>query len=110
MSFLNYIKEFYNSLEISDKLIDWVRVNRWAIFVVIFFIAMWGLLLVSNVRNVNTLIVEIRQLEKQSKLIENQNERYLYEIVNLQSAERIIKIAEEQLYMEQSPKAPDILK
>jgi cell division protein FtsL len=84
--------------------------HRWSLFVLIIFISVWGLVLVLNVRNVDTLLVEIRVLEKQSRDLENLNERYIYEIVNLQSAERIIKIAEEQLYMEQSQKAPDILK
>ncbi|MDT3740594.1 MAG: hypothetical protein RO257_13965 [Candidatus Kapabacteria bacterium] len=110
MSILNKVKEFYKSLEISDLLIEWVRANRWSIFIVIILVALWGLLLVSNVRNINTLLVDIRNLEKQSRQIENLNERYMYEIVKLQSAERIIKIAEEELNMEQSPKAPDILK
>lgn len=110
LSILNKIKNFFNSLELSDLLVGFVRVHRWTIFILIFLASLWVLLMVTNVRNINSLLVEIRALEKKSKQIENQNERYIYEIVKLQSAERIIKIAEEQLNMEQSPKAPDILK
>ncbi len=110
MSIFNYFKEFNKSLDLSDKFIEWIRKNRWGLMLTIVIISAWGLVLVLNVRNVDTILVEIRELEKESRDIENLNERYLYEIVNLQSAERIIKIAEEQLNMEQSQKAPDILK
>jgi len=110
LSILSKIKEFYNSLELSELLIEFVRGHRWTIFIFIFFASLWVLLLVTNVRNINALLVDIRALEKKAKILENQNERYIYEIVKLQSAERIIQIAEEQLNMEQSPKAPDILK
>lgn len=110
MSILSKIKNFYISLELSEILVEFVRANRWTIFIFIFFASLWVLLLVTNVRNINSLLVDIRTLEKQSKELQNMNERYMYEIVKLQSAERIIQIAEEQLNMEQSPKAPDILK
>lgn len=104
------LKEFFESLSISDLLVEWVRAKRWTLFVVIILVSLWGLVLILNVRNINTLLVEIRFLEKKSRRIENLNERYIYETVKLQTAERIIKIAEEELNMEQSPKAPDILK
>lgn len=110
MSFISKIKDFFKSLELSNILVEFVRVHRWTIFILIFLISIWFILLVSNVRNINAVLVDIRNLEKQSKELQNVNERYMYEIVKLQSAERIIKIAEEQLNMEQSPKAPDILK
>lgn len=110
MSFISKIKDFFKSLELSNILVEFVRIHRWTIFILIFLISIWFILLVSNVRNINAVLVDIRNLEKQSKELQNINERYMYEIVKLQSAERIIKIAEEQLNMEQSPKAPDILK
>ncbi len=91
-------------------MVEFVRNHRWLIVVLVALASIWFLLLVTNVRSVNKLLVDIRQLEAQSQKLDNINERYLYEIVKLQSAERIIQIAEEQLNMEQSPKAPDILK
>ncbi|MBX3043814.1 MAG: cell division protein FtsL [Candidatus Kapabacteria bacterium] len=110
MSILNKIRQFIISLELSELLIEFVRIYRWIIFIVIFVASLWVLLLVTNVRNINSLLSDIRQLEKESGRLENLNERYLYEIVKLQSADRIIHLAEEQLNMEQSQKAPDILK
>ncbi|GAB1371507.1 hypothetical protein MASR1M45_15690 [Candidatus Kapaibacterium sp.] len=110
MSKVNHIKEFFQSLSLSDALLDWVRAYRFVLLFVILGSALWFLIMIVNVRNINSLIGEIRELEKSSRKLDNINERYMYDIVNLQTAERIIKIAEEQLYMEQSQKAPDILK
>ncbi|MDX9791175.1 MAG: hypothetical protein WC313_06730 [Candidatus Kapaibacterium sp.] len=110
MSLVSNFRQFIESLAISDKMVEFVRNHRWLIVVLVALASIWFLLLVTNVRSVNKLLVDIRQLEAQSQKLDNINERYLYEIVKLQSAERIIQIAEEQLNMEQSPKAPDILK
>jgi cell division protein FtsL len=110
VSLVSNFRQFIESLAISDKMVEFVRNHRWLIVVLVALASIWFLLLVTNVRSVNKLLVDIRQLEAQSQKLDNINERYLYEIVKLQSAERIIQIAEEQLNMEQSPKAPDILK
>ena len=64
---------------------------------------------VYNVISINRLAEEIRHLEKQEKRVEFRKRMFEAEVIKLQSAERICKIAEEKLHMVKSEEFPTIL-
>ena len=85
---------------------NWLNLNRWAIFLFIILISLSAILYVKNVRALTNQLKEIRQLEKMEKSLSNGNKIINSRIKQLESPERIIKIAEEKLNMEISLKAP----
>lgn len=64
---------------------------------------------VNNVLAINKIAEEIRNLEKQEKRIEFRKRLVEAEVIKLQSAERICKLAEEKLNMIKSDAFPLII-
>jgi cell division protein FtsL len=89
---------------------EWVRVNRWFLFILIIIASISMIMIVSNVRGINLLLVEIHSLEKKELEVRNVNERLVSQIIALESAERIISIAEQNIGMIRSEIAPKVLK
>lgn len=90
----------------KEFLKNWLNLNRWAIFLFIILISLSAILYVKNVRALTNQLKEIRQLERMEKSLSNGNKIINSRIKQLESPERIIKIAEEKLNMEISLKAP----
>jgi len=74
-----------------------------------FFVSLFLILLVINVRNVNQMLVEKRLMEKNLEKIKNQNAQLYSKIVYLESAQRIIPYAENNLNMILPNDAPKII-
>lgn len=74
-----------------------------------FFVSLFLILLVINVRNVNQMLVEKRLMEKNLEKIKNQNAQLYSKIIYLESAQRIIPYAENNLNMILPNDAPKII-
>jgi hypothetical protein len=68
------------------------------------------IILVINVRNINEILVTKRSLEKEIKIIKDNNAQLHSKIIQLQSAERIIPFSENKLNMYLPQDAPRILR
>ncbi len=113
MGFFKTLFDFKRGPEEPENLInikEWVRLNRWMLFFFIVVAALALILIVSNVRNINNLLTEIRQLEKTEKEIKNYNLRLNAQIIQLEAPDRIIPIAETNLQMSIPTSAPKELK
>ncbi len=88
---------------------NWVRLNRWLVF--LFFVSTSSLMIfyVNNVLVVNQLTKEITQLQRSKLRLENQNNMLLKEITHLESAQRICPMAE-SMNMIRGKKAPKVIK
>lgn len=85
------------------------KLNRWVVFILIFFLAAMTIVYVDNVVKINSLLKEIYQLEQKSDALRIENELLKTEINILQSPERIIKIAQEELGMKKPTSPPEHL-
>ncbi len=113
MSFIKNLFDFRKGPDEPENLInikEWVRLNRWLLFFFIVVSAAALVLIVSNVRNINELLSDLRKLEKTEKEIKNVNLRLNAQIIQLESPERIIPIAENYLMMTIPETAPLELK
>lgn len=86
--------------------VDRIKTNRWAAFGLLALAALFTIAYIDNVIKVNKLMVEVQQLEHQNEEIRTSNELLNAKLIELQSAERITKIAEEKLGMIKPSKAP----
>ncbi|MFC2130952.1 septum formation initiator family protein [Bacteroidota bacterium] len=83
--------------------------GRWSVFGLVFIGAMITLLYVDNVMRVDDFLEDIRKLKKKKDLIMNRNELLKTRLNDLQSPDRITKIAEEKLGMIKIDTPPEIL-
>lgn len=97
-------------LKDNHEIRDWVRDNRWILFIGLLAAAIATVILVINVRSMNELLVEKQKLSKNLEEIEVYNKELSAKIIELESADRIIPMAETQLNMKQPDHAPKILK
>ena len=83
--------------------------NRWSIFALVVVSAMSTVLYVSNVIGVKKLLVESDVLQRRIDSLRTVNESLRTESYRLQSADRITRIAQEQLGLIPPPQAPTVL-
>lgn len=88
----------------------WVRLNRWFLAGAIAFMAVFTIFMVNNVRSVNSLLTDIGKLEDRKQILEDENKLIRSEILRLESADRIIPLAETKLKMKSAGRAPKKLK
>lgn len=100
--FLN--SEFYTFCKV------WLNLNRWGVFLYLIFAASTVVFFVYNVRKVNMLLAEIRLLNKTKIELQGKNKILEVKLVELQSPERINKIAIEQLGFIKAIEAPYYVK
>jgi len=96
-------------MKLSSQIAEWIRDNRWMVLVFIIVAAASSVVFVSNVRNINALLIENRDLEKQANVLRDRNKRLQSETIHLQSPERIINFATEKLDMVAPDVAPEII-
>ena len=88
---------------------EWIKINRWSVFAMVVFSAVATIFYISNVIRVNNLLEQNQELKKELMSLRNANELLNSKVIELQSAERITKIAEERLGMIKPTKAPEII-
>jgi cell division protein FtsL len=98
--FSKYMSKAFNKEANRMTLLNWILSKRWFLFILLITSAIFLILLVNNVRRVNSIMVENRIIEADIYEIENINARLYSKIVELESAERIIPYAETHLQME----------
>lgn len=90
--------------------IVWIRKNRWKLFLIIFILAVFIIAMVSNVKTINRQLSKVRKMEHVLNSLSNQNKILKSEISELESPERIIKIATEKLNMKTNTNLPKKIK
>lgn len=97
--------------EISSlKVKDWIKINRWIVFLLVVASAVTTIFYISNVLAVNDLLEHTQKLEKQVQELRTSNELLNAKVIQLQSAERITSIAEQKLFMQKPLKAPELVR
>lgn len=94
---------------IADIIEDRIKFNRWTAFFMLILAALITVLYINNVLTVDRYLVEIRKYEAERKLLSENNESLNARLIELQSPERINKIATEKLNMVLPDKAPELL-
>lgn len=92
--------------QISSFFKNWFNLNRWVVILYLSVIATAAVLYVGNVNDTTELLSEIRKLEREIDDLENKRKIIDSKVKRLQSPERIIKIATENLNMKLSDEAP----
>ena len=85
------------------------RINRWGVFGILCLLAAMTIGYVSNVMKIDELLSDVQILNKKYEILKNSNEILETNINQLQSADRIIKIAQDELGMIKSEKMPEIV-
>jgi cell division protein FtsL len=85
------------------------KLSRWNVFGIIFVSALLMILYVGNVIAIDSILEEIQNLNKQRESIRNGNELLQTEIIKLESADRIIPLAEKELGMAKPSEAPEVI-
>ena len=98
-----------NNVKRLDTVNKGIKLSRWSIFGLVFFIAAFTILFVNNVMMVDNLLKENRALEKKYQSINNSNKVLTIRIDELQSADRIIMIAKNKLGMIKPEYTPKII-
>lgn len=88
------------------NLVSKIKTNRWSAFGLVVLAAALTIAYIDNVLRVNSLLSDIQELEKQYEEVRTSNEMLNAKLIELQSAERITKIAYEQLGLIKPTKAP----
>lgn len=88
----------------------WLKANRWRLFLWLALCAASTVLYVYNVFAVNNLLRDIHVYSKEYEMLRNSNDLLISRAVSLQSAERIMHIAETNLGMVKADRAPEIIK
>ena len=83
--------------------------NRWSIFALVFVSALATVLYVNNVITVDKLLRETDAMKKSADSLRTVNQSLQTEVFRLQSAERVTRIATEQLGMVPPPQAPTVI-
>ncbi len=107
---LLFSKSNYDFDTIIKNTLIWTRKNRWKLFLLIFSVSLFTIVMVSNVRSINSQLAVLRKLEHQHNTLTNNNKVLLKEISELESPERIIGVAEEKLNMKINNEIPYKLK
>lgn len=107
---LLFSKSNYNFDTIIENTLVWTRKNRWKLILLIFSFSLFTIVMVSNVRTINSQLADLRKLEHQYNNLTNNNKVLMMEISRLESPERIIKLAEEDLKMITNNEIPYIIK
>lgn len=105
----NELSEFIGDKEVQNAVKSFLSLNRWSVFLFIFFTSLVMIFYVYNVISINKLAEDIRKLEKIEKRVEFRKRMFESDVIKLQSAERICPIAEEKLNMIKSNEFPLIL-
>jgi len=92
-----------------NKIIEWSKTNRLKIFGIVLISAILTLMYVDNTIKINALLSKIRLQEIEINEIKARNEILSSKIIELESAERITKIAEEKLGLSKPNKMPIII-
>ena len=92
-----------------NKIIEWSKTNRLKIFGIVLISAILTLMYVDNTIKINALLSKIRLQEIEINEIKAKNEILSSKIIELESAERITKIAEEKLGLSKPNKMPIII-
>lgn len=95
-----------NKSQIAQFINNWFNLNRWVIVLYLIVVAAAGVLYVGNVNDTTDLLREIRTLERKIDDLENKRKMADSRVKRLQSPERIIRIATENLNMTLSDEAP----
>jgi cell division protein FtsB len=106
---INILKKILDQKYSITELSKWILSRRWILLFYMFFVSLFLILLVINVRNVNHMLEEKRLMEKKLEKIKNQNAQLYSKIVYLESAQRIIPYAENNLNMILPNDAPKII-
>jgi len=99
-----------NNKKNNTSLLDKIKQNRWSVFGLVVLSAIITTAYIDNVFRVNNLLTDIGRLEKEFEELRTSNEMLNSNVIRLQSAERITRIAEEKLMMKKPTKAPIIIK
>ena len=89
-----------------DVFRNWTRAQRWRLFGIISATALIAVIIVSNVRAVNKMLISVRKMEKKEKELINYNKVLKKEIIELESPQRITKIAKEEFGFVQNEEKP----
>jgi len=100
------LKEAFKNSEFYIFFKVWLNINRWGLFVYIIIVSFCVVFFVSNVRVVTKLLDDIVKLNKFRNEINSKNKILEVKLVEMQSPERINKIAIEQLGFEKATEAP----
>ncbi len=92
-----------------ENIIEWIKTNRLKVFFMVIVFAIFLLLYVDNTIRINELLENINKTEKEIQAIKTNNEILKSRIIELQSAERITKIAEEKLNLKKPSKVPIVI-
>lgn len=82
--------------------------SRWSLFGMVFLGALITVLYVDNVMRVDGFLEEVQKFKKTKLFLQNENEMLRTRLNELQSPERITKIAEENLGMIKMESPPEI--
>lgn len=105
----NELRKILGDEQVQNALKSWTKLNRWSVFLFLLITSGLMILYVNNVLSINELAEDIRNLEKQEKRIEFRKRLVESEVIKLQSAERICKIAVEKLKMIKSDAFPLVI-
>lgn len=100
------LKEAFRDSELYIFFKVWLNINRWGLFIYIILVSFCIVFFVSNVRVVTKLLDDIVKLNKYKNEINSKNKILEVKLVEMQSPERINKIAIEQLGFEKATEAP----
>jgi len=100
------LSELLTDEEFKSFLKGWFNLNRWALFLYIIFITTSMAFYVNNVISINNLLKDIKNLELDYSELENKNKILISKVIELQEADRICRIAENNLNMIKNNKAP----
>jgi cell division protein FtsL len=91
------------------KLKNWLTTNRFRAFAIIAIVAVVLLFYVNNTIKINSLLTQIQKQENTLKELKTNNELLKAQIIELESAERIIPIAEQKLGLTKPTTLPEII-
>ena len=102
------ICKYYVS-NVMNAIVKWIKSNRLKIFLILTISAVVMLVYVDNTIKINALLAKIQNQESRIADIKAYNEVLKSRIIELESAERITKIAEEKLGLTKPNKVPVII-
>lgn len=104
-SFINTIRDD----ELRRTLRNWVDIDRWFITFYLILLASATIFYINNSMDVDEALIESRKLSKAVEEIESKNKELISRVTQLQSADRIIAIAEKDLGMISAETPPVII-
>jgi len=92
-----------------NKIVEWIKSNRLKVFLILTICAVITFVYVDNTIKINELLTKIQNQKSQIADIEANNKILKSKIIELESAERITKIAEEKLGLAKPNKLPTVI-